>query len=429
MSIWTSLYTGASGLTAHGEAIGTVGDNIANVSTVGFKSGRASFQDVLGGTAPNAQRYGNGVRFAGINTQFGQGSLQQTGGKLDLAIRGNGFYTVAGDHEGVPGNYYTRDGQFHLDNTGTVVNNEGLKLQGYMIDATGTQSATLGDLVIGGQSPPHATTAVNMAVNLNSGETPPALPFDPANPGDTSNFSTSTTVYDSLGAPHRADVYYRNNGPGQWEWHALVDGGELTGGTPGTATEIATGTLGFTPNGDLDTETPGTSSADFLNATPGQAIVFDFGDAITTDGGTGKAGTTQYAASSSTVNGIDQDGFGAGSLTDVLVAEDGTMRGVFSNGQSRDMARIALATFQSEDGLQRAGNELFLETPRSGQALMGGASTGDRGAISAGSLEGSNVDLGNELVTMIAYQRAFSANSKTVTTADEMLQEVTNLKR
>ena len=105
------------------------------------------------------------------------------------------------------------------------------------------------------------------------------------------------------------------------------------------------------------------------------------------------------------------------------------MRGVFSTGHSRDMARIALATFQSEDGLQRAGNELFLETPRSGAALMGGASTGDRGAISAGSLEGSNVDLGNELVTMIAYQRAFSANSKTVTTADEMLQEVTNLKR
>src|SRR4051794_12696735 len=154
MSIFTSLYTGASGLQAHGEAIGVVGDNIANASTTGFKSGRASFQDVLGGTAPNGQRFGNGVRMGGINTQFGQGSLMQTGGKLDLAIRGNGFYTVAGNHEGIPGNYYTRDGQFHLDNTGTVVNNEGLKLQGYMIDASGNLSATVGDLVIGGQSEP-----------------------------------------------------------------------------------------------------------------------------------------------------------------------------------------------------------------------------------------------------------------------------------
>jgi flagellar hook protein FlgE len=428
MSIFTSLYTGASGLQAHGEAIGVVGDNIANASTTGFKSGRASFQDVLGGTAPNGQRFGNGVRMGGINTQFGQGSLMQTGGKLDLAIRGNGFYTVAGNHEGIPGNYYTRDGQFHLDNTGTVVNNEGLKLQGYMIDASGNLSATVGDLTIGGQSAPNPTSLVNMAVNLDSSSTTPALPFDPLNPGGTSNFSTSTTVYDSLGAPHRTDVFFRNNGPGQWEWHAMVDGGELTGGTPGTQTEIATGTLGFTTDGKLDTEAPGATSADFLNATPGQAIVFDFGDAITTDAGTGVAGTTQFAGASS-VTGIDQNGFGAGELTDVLVSDDGVMRGVFSNGQSRDMARIALASFQAEDGLKRAGNELFLETPDSGQALIGAASTGERGAISAGSLEGSNVDIGTELVTMIAFQRAFSANSKTVTTADEMLQEVTNLKR
>ncbi len=428
MSIWTSLYTGASGLQAHGDAIGTVGDNIANVSTVGFKSGRASFEDVLGGTAPNGQRFGNGVRLAGVNTQFGQGSLQQTGAKMDLAIRGNGFFTVTGNHDGIPGNYYTRDGQFHLDNSGTVVNNDGLKLQGYNIDASGNLSATVGDLVIGGQSAPNPTTAVNMAVNLDSASTTPALPFDPLNPGTTSNFSTSTTVFDSLGAPHRADVFFRANGGGAWDWHAMVDGGELTGGTPGQPTEIATGQMTFTTDGKLDTETPGASAANFLNATPGQAIVFDFGDAITTDAGTGVGGTTQFAGASS-VTGVDQNGFGAGELVDVLIADDGTMRGVFSNGQSRDMARIALANFQSEDGLARAGSQLFLETPDSGQALIGAASTGDRGAVSAGALEGSNVDLGNELVTMIAFQRAFAANSKTVTTADEMLQEITNLKR
>ena len=428
MSIWTSLYTGASGLQAHGEAIGTVGDNIANVSTVGYKSSRASFEDVLGGTAPNGQRFGQGVKLGGVNTMFGQGSLQQTGGKLDMAIRGNGWFQLAGNHDGIQANYYSRDGQFHLDNTGTVVNNEGLKLQGYMIDAQGNLSATISDLTIGGQSEPNPTTEVNMAVNLDSASTTPALPFDPLDPGGTSNFSTSTTVYDSLGAPHRADVFFRANGAGAWEWHAMVDGGELNGGTPGVATEIATGSLTFTTDGKLDIETPGAATADFLNATPGQAITFDFGDAITTDAGTGLGGTTQFAGASS-VTGVDQDGYGAGELTDVLVSDDGVLRGVFSNGQSRDMARVALASFSAEDGLQRAGSQLYLETPESGQALMGAAATGERGAISAGSLEGSNVDLGNELVTMIAFQRAFSANSKTVSTADEMLQEITNLKR
>ncbi len=428
MSIFTSLYTGASGLQAHGEAIGTVGDNIANTSTVGYKSSRANFEDVLGGTAPNGQRFGQGVRMAGVSTRFGQGSLQQTGASLDLAIRGDGFFAMAGNHDGIDGNYYTRDGQFHLDETGTVVNNGGLRLQGYLLDATGATSSTVGDLVIGGQSEPNPTTAVNMAVNLDSASVTPVLPFDPLNPGTTSNFSTSTTVYDSLGAPHRADLFFRANGAGAWEWHAMVDGGELTGGAPGVATEIATGTLTFTTDGALDTETMAASSASFLNATPNQAIAFDFGDAITTDLGTGLAGTTQFAGASS-VTGVDQDGFGAGELVDVLISDEGVMRGVFSNGQSRDMARVALANFQAEDGLVRAGSQLFLESPSSGQALIGAAATGSRGAISAGTLEGSNVDLGSELVTMIAFQRAFSANAKTISTADEMLAEVNSLKR
>jgi flagellar hook protein FlgE len=428
MSIWTSLYTGASGLTAHGDAIGTVGDNIANVSTVGYKSSRASFEDVLGGTAPNGQRFGQGVKLGGVNTMFGQGSLQQTGGKLDMAIRGNGFFQLRGNHDGINASYYSRDGQFHLDNTGTIVNNEGLKLQGYMIDPQGNTSATISDLTIDGQSEPNPTTAVNMAVNLDSASATPALPFDPLDPSGTSNFSTSTTVYDSLGAAHRADVFFRSNGAGAWEWHAMVDGGELNGGTPGVATEIATGSLTFTTDGKLDVETPGASTADFLNATPGQAITFDFGDALTTDAGTGLGGSTQFAGPSS-VSGVDQDGYGAGDLTDVIVSDEGVLRGVFSNGQSRDIAQVALASFAAEDGLQRAGGQLYMESPESGQALMGAAGSGDRGAISAGSLEGSNVDLSNELVTMIAFQRAFSANAKTVTTADEMLSEVTNLKR
>ncbi len=428
MSISSSLFTGASGLGAHGDAISIVGDNIANASTTGFKSSRATFEDVLGGTGANGQRYGNGVRMGGPELQFGQGSIQQTGKPLDFAVRGNGFFVVSGNHDGQTGNFYTRDGDFVLDTTGTIVNPEGLKLQGYTINAQGQVSTTLGDLKIGGQSAPNATTTLTMKMNLDSGAATPALPWSAADPANTSNYQTSATVYDSLGATHRVDLYFRNDGPGGWEWHAMVDGADLTGGTKGTPTEIAAGTLAFDGNGALDSvATTTASSASFTGATPNQAVAFNFGDPIAT-GGTGVAGATQ-AAGASNVTGVTQDGYAAGTLADVITDSDGTITGVFDNGQSRPIARLALATFQSNEGLRRSGNQLFSESHDSGQALVGQAGSASRGAISSGSLESSNVDLSNELVTMIAYQRAFQANAKTVTTADEMLLEVSNLKR
>jgi flagellar hook protein FlgE len=427
MSLLTSLWTGTSGLGAHGDAISVVGDNIANVSTIGFKGSRASFEDVLGGTAPNGQRIGAGVRMGGVQTLFGQGSLQQTGNGLDFAVRGNGFFVVAGNHDGLDGNWYTRDGRIHANEDGTLVNSQGLRLQGYTIDPTGTVGAAPGDITLPMQSQPVATTSLTLGVNLDSRATAPAGAWDPLNAAATSNFTTSATVYDSLGNAHRADVYFRANGSGGWDWHALVDGGELTGGTAGTPTEIATGTLTFDTDGALDSQTTTTSSADFLGATAGQAITFSFGDDIAS-GGTGLQGSTQFA-SPSAVNQIVQDGFGAGALVDLEVSDDGTITGRYSNGQTRPIAQLALARFASEDGLIRQGGQLFAESRDSGQALLGAAGTGGRGAVSAGALEGSNVDLGDELVTLIAYQRAFQANARTVSTADEMLAEVANLKR
>ncbi|MCA9676376.1 MAG: flagellar hook protein FlgE [Myxococcales bacterium] len=427
MSIFTSLWIGTSGLEAHGDALSVVGDNIANASTFGHRASRAGFAEVLGGTAPQGQRLGAGVRFEGTQTLFGQGALVQTGVDLDMAVRGDGFFVVKGNHGGVDASYYTRDGRFRLDQDGYIVNPSGLRLQGYPIDPTGQVAAAVGDLQLAGQSAPVATTIANLAVNLDATSTTPP-PWDPADPTGTSNYATSTTIYDSLGNAHRADVYFRSSGGGAWEWHALVDGGELTGGTPGTPTEIASGNLTFTASGALDTEATVASSADFIGATPGQAITFDFGDAITTDGGTGLAGSTQYA-SASNVLALSQDGYGAGALVDLSIADDGTITGVYSNGQTRGVAQVALALFTSDEGLRRAGDQLFAETSTSGAALVAGAASGGRGAVSGGALERSNVDLGTELVNMIAYQRAFSANAKTVTTADEMLAEVTNLKR
>ncbi len=428
MSISSNLYIGTSGLSAHGDAIGIVGDNIANVSTVGFKSSRAGFADVLGGVSANGQRVGVGVQLGSVESRFGQGSIQQTGGPLDMAIRGEGFFVLKGNNAGVPGQYYSRDGRFSLDAEGFVSNTNGLRLQGYAIAPDGTQSSSIGDLELGaGQNPPLPSSTVDMVLNLDGTAVAPAA-FDPLNPDTTSNFATSMTVYDSLGTERRVDLYFRTSGAGGWEWHAMVDGSDVTGGTAGTPVEAATGTLQFTANGELDVETPGAATVNFLGAAAGQSIAFDFGDAITTDGGTGLTGTTQFSGPSS-VSSLNQNGYGFGDLVDISVSDDGTMQGLFSNGQRRALARVALADFTSENGLARAGGALFNETPDSGQALIDSAAVGGRGAITSGALEMSNVDLATELVTMISYQRAFSANAKTVTTADEMLAEVSSLKR
>lgn len=416
MSITNSMYIGVSGLDAHGDAISVIGDNIANASTIGYKSQRAEFADLLGGQL-GAQRLGGGVRLAGTDTLFSQGSIQQTGAPLDMAIRGNGFFVVKGNHDGQAGEYYTRDGRFSLDNQGYVVDPSGLRLQGYTIDASGTRSPTLGDLPIGArQSAPVPTSKSTTGGNLDATATVgPA--FDPLNPDKTSNFATSQTVYDSLGKQHHVDIYFREASPGNWEYHAMVDGGDVTGGTAGQKVEIAGGTLAFDTSGKLTAQTPTAGlTANFAGATPGQNIQFDF------------SGMTQ-TASESAITSTVLDGRGAGSLTDIEIASDGTVQGVYDNGDKVNIAQVGLADFANDQGLRRAGDQLYESTAASGQAAVDVAGTGGRGAISSGALEASNVDLSTELVTLIAYQRAFQANSKTVTTADEMMTDVTNLKR
>jgi flagellar hook protein FlgE len=426
MTITNSLYIGISGLQAHGDAISVVGDNIANASTIGYKRNRASFSDMLGGEL-DSQRLGGGVRLAGTQTMWDQGAVTQTGNPLDLAIRGGGLFMVKGNHGGQNGQFYTRDGRFHLDDQGFVVNPSGLRLQGFAIDTAGTRALSPGDLPLGArQSPPVATTKASMTLNLDANATIPP-PWDPANPNTTSNYATSATVYDSLGAAHHVEVFFRDQGAGAWEFHAMVDGGDLTGGTKGTLTEIAAGTLAFNSSGALQQQTVTASSANFLNATPAQTIAFNFGDDIAS-GGTGMAGTTQFAAASS-VNGLNIDGRSAGKLTDIVISDDGKIRGVFDNGDKIELAQVALADFADEEGLSRAGDGLVTETASSGKPLIDVPGTGARGSVSSGALESSNVDLGNELVTLIAYQRAFQANAKTVTTADEMMNDVNNLKR
>ena len=426
MSIFNSLYIGVNGITAHGDAISVVGDNIANASTIGFKRERAVFSDMLGGVI-DGQRGGGGVRLGQSQTMFQQGSITTTGNPLDMAINGHGLFEVKGQYNGKTANYYTRNGQFSLDSTGYVVSPGGLRLQGYTIDPTGVRSTTPGDLDLSSrQSPAVATTTANMTLNLDANSPAIAAAFDPNNPA-TQSYTTSMTAYDSLGTAHQIQVAFKNDGSGNWEWHASANGSDLTGGTPNSQTEIASGTMSFNTAGALQSQATTTSSANFLNATPGQVINFKFGDDIAS-GGTGLAGTTQYAATSS-VGATDINGRASGKLTDVSVNSDGSITGTFDNGDSAKIAQVAIASFQNEEGLTRSGDNLYAESADSGQPLVDVAGSGNRGSIAAGSLESSNVDLSNELVTLIAYQRAFEANSKTVTTADQMLQTVSNLKQ
>lgn len=434
MSITTSLYTGANGLGAHGDGISIVGDNIANVSTVGYKATRTVFNDVLGATGPGGVRLGAGVRMGGLQTDFRQGTFVSTGGALDLAISGRGLFVL---RDAVGAELYSRDGRLSLNKDGLLVNSNGLMVQGYTISADGITAVAPSNLVLGAaQSPPSATTEANIAVNLSADATVPTTAWpdtttaitDPNTLANASNFATSMTLYDSQGAAHRVDVYFRKTAANTWDWHAVGSSSEVT--TPAALagavlTEIGDGTLTFDSEGQMVSQ-DGSIAVTFGNAAD-QTISMSFGDP-TADGGTGLAGSTQFSGASN-VTSIDQDGFSSGALVDLVVAEDGTITGMFSNGQQRTIARVVLATFASEQGLRRAGDGLWTQSLESGQPLVAAASTGGRGTVTSGNLENSNVDLGNELVTLIAYQRAFQANVRTITTADEMLAEVANLKR
>ncbi len=428
MSLRNTMNTGVTGLQSEGRALGVVGDNVANINTVGFKSSRAIFEDVLGGAVGGISE-GGGVRVTRTQQIFGQGSLLNTGEPTDVALSGDGFFVVQGSIDGVHGTFYSRAGQTSVRNDGMLVNPQGLTLQGYAANSDGTFSSSLGPIQVPTSGlPPRATGVIGIGSNLDSTAATPTGAWDPANPVTTSNFSTSITTYDSLGNAHSVNVYFRKNSANTWEYHALVNGSELTGGTAGRATEVAAGTLSFTTGGALQAHTvTAGGTVNFVGARPGQTLTFDFGTSIAS-GGTGLDGLTQFA-SASTVTAQRQDGYAPGDLNGVHMDANGTVSGVFSNGQTVAMGKLAIARFRSNDGLGRMGHNVWSATHESGEAAIGAAGEGGRGAVVSGALEQSNVDITQQFVELIAHQRSFQANSKTITTADQMLQELMNLNR
>ncbi|MFQ5455218.1 MAG: flagellar hook protein FlgE [Nitrospirota bacterium] len=428
MAILTSLFSGVSGLNANGSAMSVIGNNIANVNTVGFKSSRTTFADIisqsLGGGSASSQ-IGRGVFLSSVSPSFTQGSFETTSNALDLGVDGNGFFLVKNSS----GQFYTRAGQFTISKDGNVVNPEGFVVQGYQVDSAGTINGVIDDINISAAtSAPRNTQNVTITANIDSRSTIPAA-FSVSTPTTTSNFSTAMTAYDSLGNGHLITVYFRKNqetvSGNTWQWFAVVNSSDTMSG----ADEIqASGTLVFDNAGALSSETTSSSSFNFTGgASQGQNIAFEFGTSIT-EGGTGLDGTTQFGSTSATIF-QSQDGYSSGALQGISINQDGIISGLFTNGQTRVLGQVILSIFNNPHGLTRLGKNLYAESFESGQAIIGAPSTGGRGRVLSNSLELSNVDLAEEFIKIITAQRGFEANSRTITTTDLLLGELVNIKR
>ena len=400
-----------------------IGNNIANASTTGFKKSRAEFADVYAasavGTAANA--VGAGVRLAAVRQQFSQGNIDFTDNALDLAINGRGFFIVEDNGERL----YTRAGAFEVDREGYIVNSSNQRLVVNQTDDLGAATGDVGPLKINTSNiNPSATTAVDVGLNLDSTQEKPVVgPFDPEVP-ESYNHSTSLTVYDSLGSPHLATLYYvKTDIPNQWETYVFVDGKDIRGGA---AAPYTANLLQFDGSGSL-------AAIDGVPSPPGRITYPGF------DTGTGSDPlvlTLDYASNTPTtqfgsnfnVNALTQNGYTTGRLTALDIDEAGVVRARFTNGQTRTLGQLALADFPNAQGLRQLGDTTWAESFESGIPLVGVPGSGSLGLVQSGALEGSNVDLTEQLVNMITAQRNFQANAQVISTADTVTQTIINIR-
>jgi flagellar hook protein FlgE len=407
----SALWAGISGLNASSTEMDVIANNIANVNTIGYKAGKTYFADVLsqslsGGTG--SMQVGRGVEVSEVGTQFGSGSFETTGNATDVAIDGDGFFVV-NDNNGA--SYYTRAGAFHLNSEGNLIDTNGYKLQGYNFFGAAMNNVT--DINLNNvQSAPVATNTFSVGANLDAGT---AI-------GDT--FSTTQTVYDSLGDKHSLGITYTSAAPvtagatSAWSITAALDG--ATAGTPTTTL------LEFDVNGALIG--PVDNSIDFGATLPSGATI-GTGGVLTWDMASPNALIMTGYASTSVINSLTNDGYASGLLKSLSITNDGKISGFFTNGQTADVGQIVLANFSDPWGLKKMGSNLFGETLTSGSAIMNVPGASGMGTVASNSLEMSNTDIATEFINMITAQKSYSANARVVTTEDQMLTELINIKR
>jgi flagellar hook protein FlgE len=433
MGLSSTLYTGISGLKSNSEAMSVTGDNISNSNTVGFKSSTTLFSDVLSASISSvsgASQVGRGVQISSVATVYSQGSFQSSSSATDLAIEGEGLFMVGSADSDET--LYTRNGSFNFDSDGYLVNDAGYQVLGkaYETNADGSPVYDAdGNQVLSGDDPTsvqidfetqiaaNSTDNMTLATNLDAGEAIIAA-FDITDAEGTSNYSTSTLIYDSLGDTHQVTTYFTKTADQNWEWNMVLDATELDdAATAGTLTSLGSGALTFDSNGNLTSGETGTTSTALTwvngaDATQTMNMTFD---------------TTQFS-SSSVVISQSQDGYAPGEVVDVSIDNSGNVSASYSNGENINVSMLTLATFSNPAGLSKEGGSLYASTTDSGTASVGTAGA-SQGYIYTNSLELSNVDLAQEFVNLITIQNGYSASSKVITTTDEMLQELINLKR
>ncbi len=460
-----SLYSGVSGMQNHQTRLDVIGNNVSNVNTTGFKKGRVNFQDMIsqqlsGAASPttevggvNPKEVGLGMTVASIDTIFTQGSLQSTGVGTDIAIQGNGFFILKNGEE----TFYTRAGAFGLDSDGTLVNPaDGLRVQGWMAeDLNGemiiNSAGNTEDLIIpiGAKDPARATTNVDFACNLNK-NTPEILAG--ATPADIVNgtWATEFNVYDSFGNEHNLNVSFTKVVGTANQWTATVnvdpDAALATqtrvglGTTDGVANTF---TVEFDNTGTLLSVTDSAGNVSNPTGEIGLQVSFDVADSTPDGAGAllrqtfnlnvGTIGSQQntitQSASQSTTKAFFQDGYTLGYLDTFKIDQNGIITGVYSNGTNRSIGQVALASFINQGGLEKAGNNTYMQSNNSGLANVSTSGIAGKGTFLAGALEMSNVDLTEQFTDMIVTQRGFQSNAKTIQTADTLLDTVLSLKR
>lgn len=426
MSIFGSFYSGLSGLSTHSTALNVVGSNLANINTVGYKASSISFQSLLAGAgsvngAGNPMQVGLGSLPNSIDPSFAQGSIQTTNEITNMAIQGRGFFVL--DNAGTK--LYSRAGNFTFNSEGYLVNPLGANVLGWStLDATGTgidASGEIGSIKIdqGITDPPEASQLMRFVANLDSA----------SEVGDT--YQTSIQIFDSLGDAHTVTVEFTNTAPGAWNYQIATEdaGAAITGG--GNAT--GGGTIAFDSDGVLtsvDGTTPPVDVAfgitGWTNGASDSALTWDL---VSPDSGTVDTTYLTGYSSPSTTSTSYQDGWSVGQIRSILVNTDGVVSGLFSNGRSRPLGQVALATFNNDKGLVSIGENMWASSDGSGIPTVGSAGDGGRGSIVGNSLELSNVDIAEEFTKMIVYQRGYQANSRIITTTDSLIQEALNIKR